>query len=177
VFAKVGESMAQLSLKPRKSQKGMLLIEVMVAMLLFVVGVLGLVQAMSVSQSAQSDAQYRADAAKHATAIVQQIWLTAPRGLTSATFSVSLADFQHQTTDDSDCAFSGAASANAAVTRWVSDVRTGVNRLPDSLASMQQIKVNTVGGLNQVTVILCWKGPNDTAPRKHIYSAYVNENY
>jgi type IV pilus assembly protein PilV len=163
--------------QPRKSQKGMLLIEVLVAMLLFVVGVLGLVKAMAVSQSAQTDAQFRADAAKHASYIVQQIWLTAPRD-NSTTFSLGLADFQHQATTDSPCAFSGTASTNALVTDWVTAVQTGNERLPGATAAMQQVIVNTAaGGNNQVTVNLCWKGPNDTAPRRHTYSAYVNENF
>jgi type IV pilus assembly protein PilV len=155
-------------------QRGMLLIEVMVALLLFVVGILGLVQAMNVSQSAQSDAQFRADAATHASNIVQQIWLRVDH-TTAAAFDTSLATFQHLNSGTA-CAFSGTASTNTDVTDWIAKVRTGSTALPGATAAMQQVRIDVAAG-NRVTVTLCWQGPKDTAPRKHIYSAYVNENF
>jgi type IV pilus assembly protein PilV len=158
----------------RTKQKGMLLIEVMVALLLFVVGILGLVQAMSVSQSAQSDAQFRTDAATHASNIVQQIWLKVDH-TNAAAFNTSLAEFQHQN-GGASCAFSGNASANADVTAWIAKVRSGSTALPGATAAMQQVRIDAAAG-NRVTVTLCWQGPKDTAPRKHVYSAYVNENF
>jgi type IV pilus assembly protein PilV len=160
-------------------QRGLLLIEVLIALLLFAVGILGLVKAMTVSQVAQTDAQFRSDAAKHATDIVQAIWMAAPRGATKASFATSLADFNHQPVDGaSACTFSGTVSTRPEVVAWVNQVRTGSNRLPGALDTMQQISIDTTAaGRNKVVVVLCWKGPTDTVARRHIYTAYVNENF
>ena len=101
------------------SQGGMFLIEVLVALLLFVVGILGMVKAMAITQAAQTDAQIRTEAASLANEIVQTIWLTAPRGLSATDFNNSLLAFRHQPTAAlTGCSFSGNASTNAAVTAW-----------------------------------------------------------
>ena len=158
-------------------QGGMLLIEVMVAVLLFVVGILGMVKAMGVSQVAQADAQNRSEAANFASVIVQRMRVMADTS-NAANFQTSLQAFRHQTSG-SNCAFSGTASSNAAVTSWVNDVTTGSGRLPGSTAAMQQILVDTTPatGYNKVTVTVCWQGPNDLQPRRHTFSAYVNQNF
>jgi type IV pilus assembly protein PilV len=170
--------------KPQGKQSGMLLIEVLVALLLFAVGILGLVKAMAFAQAAQSDAQVRSDAAQFASEIVQTIWLTAPRGSNTSTFNTSLIAFEHQPSGAGTCAFSGTASSKASVTDWVDKVQNGstangnADRLPGATAAMQQITVGaTAADFNRVTVTLCWKGPNDAVARQHVYSAYVNENF
>lgn len=161
---------------PRK-QAGMLLVEVLVAMLLFVVGILGMVKAMGVSQVAQADAQSRSEASNFASNIVQTMRVTADNS-TAAAFKTSLESFRHQVDSTGTCAFSGTASGNASVTAWVSALRSGDGRLPGSTAAMQQVLVDTdAAGLNKVTVTVCWQGPNDVQPRRHTYSAYVNQNF
>lgn len=157
----------------------MLLIEVLVALLLFVLGILGLVGAMGYTQAAQTDARFRSDAAKLASDIVQNIRLTADRS-TEANFETSLKSFEHQPTSTANCAFSGAASAQPEVTAWVSSATSTTSTvvLPGATSAMQQILVdNSVSGLNKVAVTLCWKAPKDLAARKHVYSAYINENF
>lgn len=160
-----------------KQQRGILLIEVLVALLLFVIGILVLIKVMSISQSAQADAQSRSEAASFASAIVQKMRVTADH-TNATTFKTSLEGFQHLTTTDSSCAFSGTASANALVVAWVADIRTGAAHLPGSTAVMQQVLVDTTAtGFNKVTVTICWKGSSDIQPRRHTYSAYVNANF
>ena len=163
-------------MKHSKKQGGMLLIEVLVAVLLFVVGILGMVKAMGVSQVAQADAQNRSEAANFASVIVQRIRVQVDNS-NAANFQTSLLSFQHQVAG-SNCAYSGAASTNTAVTSWVNDVISGTGHLPSATAAMQQILVDTtVTGYNKVTVTVCWKGPNDLQPRRHTYLAYVNQNF
>jgi type IV pilus assembly protein PilV len=165
------------SMTHHKQQRGMLLIEVLVALLLFVVGILGLLKVLAISQSAQADAKYRAEAANLASVIVQRMRLTADN-TSAASFSASLTSFQHLATTDSACAFSGTASTNTSAVAWVAEVRNAATGLPGSTATMQQVLVDTTAGTgyNKVTITLCWKSPNDKAARRHSYSAYVNEN-
>lgn len=62
-------------LKARRSQSGVLLLEVLIALLIFALGVLGLVglQANAIKQSGQ--AKYRADATLLANDLIGQMWL------------------------------------------------------------------------------------------------------
>lgn len=161
-----------------KKQAGMLLIEVLVAVLLFVVGIMGMVKAMGISQVAQADAQNRSEAANFASVIVQRMRVMADTS-NAANFKTSLESFRHLETTAGNCSFTGAPSGNAAVTSWVTEVRTGSGHLPNSTAAMQQILVDTTDatGFNKVTVTVCWQGPNDIQPRRHTYSAYVNQNF
>ena len=159
-------------------QKGMLLIEVMVALLLFLVGILGLVKTMAMTQVAQTDAQFRTEAASLANEIVQTISLTAARGTTAAMFNTALQLYQHNPSQTADCAFSGAVSANSDVAAWTTKVQTNTTGLPGATAAMQQILVgNTATDFNRITVTLCWKSPNDRVARQHVFASYINENF
>lgn len=159
-------------------QKGMLLVEVLVALLLFVVGIVGLINTMGISQKAMADTASRSESSTFTSDIVQKIRVAADTSSTLAAFQTSLQAFQHQATTTSPCVFAGTASANAIVTGWVTDVTTGAKRLPGSTASMQQILVDTSAtGFNKITVTVCWKGPNDVQLRRNTYTAYVNANF
>ena len=152
-------------------QKGVFLIEALMGILIFSLGILTLVAIQTAAISAQSDAQYRIEAANLANQMLSQIWLGIDR-TNAGTVQTSLAAFQHQSVGSS-CSFSGAASTNADVTSWVSTVTSGTTALPGATAAMQQILVNT-GNYNSVTLTLCWKAPLDAGPRKHTVSTYVN---
>jgi type IV pilus modification protein PilV len=161
----------------QKHQKGMLLVEVLVALLLFVVGILGLINTMGISQKAMADTASRSESSTFTSDIVQKIRVAADTS-SLANFQTSLQTFQHLPTTTSPCVFAGAASGNAIVTAWVTDVTTGAKRLPGSTATMQQILVDTSAtGFNKITVTVCWKGPNDLQLRKNTYTAYVNANF
>lgn len=58
----------------RRSTRGIVLVEVLVAILIFMLGVLGLVGLKGAMTRAQSDAKYRADAAYLATEGVGRLW-------------------------------------------------------------------------------------------------------
>lgn len=163
---------------PAKQSNGFFLLEALIAVLIFSLGLLGLVAMAGAAISAQSDAQYRAEAAKFTNEIISQMWVnvdrSAPNGSTVAT---SLAAFSHNPTTSADCSFSGTASSHALVGVWSARVlATGKDGgLPGASASRQQILVDTTSaGRNKVTVTLCWQTPQDSAPRKHVAISYIN---
>jgi hypothetical protein len=85
-----------------------------------------------------------------------------------------LANFVHHA-GGGNCAFPGAASANADVLAWVAKVSAAGTGLPGATADNQQIEVqNVAGDFNRVTITLCWQAPNDKAPRSHTLVTYVN---
>lgn len=155
----------------------MFLIECLVAILLFAIGVLGIVGLNAFAVAAQSDAEYRSEAANLAARVTQEAWLNvdritgATRDARAASLRTALEKFRHQPSGD-DCAFSGGAATAAAMTDWLADAR----RLPGATAAMQQVRVDTdaATGFNKVTVTVCWQVPTNPVPRRHVFAAFVN---
>ena len=77
------------------SRRGFFLIEAMVAILIFALGILGLVAMGGTAVSSQSDAQYRTEASSLADAIAGEMALGIDR-TSEANKAASLADFAHQ---------------------------------------------------------------------------------
>lgn len=127
-------------LPARRSQGGIILIEALIAILIFSMGILAIIglQAQSVRNSAE--AKYRADASFLANQIIGRIWAD----------RANIATFAHRPTG-TVCAPSGAASGNTNVTEWLDGVSAV---LPDADTARQSIAVDTT--TNQVTVRLCW---------------------
>jgi type IV pilus assembly protein PilV len=152
-------------------QHGMILIEALIGILIFSMGILALVAMQTAAVSAQSDAQYRIEAGNLVDKMLYQISLNVDR-TTSGSLQTSLAGFAHQA-GGSSCNFSGTPSTNAVVTNWVTDATAAGKGLPGSTSAMQQILVDPAN-FNQVTVTLCWKGPNEITPHKHTVISYIN---
>jgi len=167
----------------RNHQHGVFLLEALIAVLIFAMGILGIVALGATAIAAQNDAQYRTEAANYASEIVGRMWVAVDR-TNDTTFTNSLAAFSHQPTGDpATCTFSGTASADAGVTDWVGRVTTisatnkGLPGATDAggLTNRQQIVVNTAPtGLHQVSVTICWQTPKDAVARRHTYVAFIN---
>lgn len=157
------------------AQRGVFMLEALIGILIFSIGILTLVAMQAAAISAQSDSQYRTEVSKRAEQVISQIWLNVDRA-SAATVQTSLATFQHQATGAiSGCSYSGTASAAAAVTDWLSTLTSGTTALPGTTASRVQIAIDTsVGAYNKVTVTICWQAPNDLAPRRHSFVSFVN---
>ncbi len=164
-------------------QGGFFLIEAMVAILIFALGILGLVAMGGTAVSSQSDAQYRTEASSLADAIAGQIALGVNR-TSEVTKAASLAAFAHQpnpapTTVPAPCAFDGAAlDVVSAPTVFPLLNRaangTAVLGMPGATAANQQIFIDGAGTFNRVVITLCWKTGSDSAWRRHTLVTYVN---
>lgn len=160
----------------KQQQNGFFLIEAMIAILIFSLGILGMVGMGSTAIASQSDARFRTDAANLANDIASYIQLNADRASLVA-LQTSLNGFQHQASG-ANCAFSGAASADVGVLSWLDKVVTvgpGLPGLPGTTSGTQQILVDTSAtGFNRVQITVCWRAPTDTALRTHTLVTYVN---
>ncbi|WP_448506144.1 type IV pilus modification protein PilV [Immundisolibacter sp.] len=173
----------------RKKQTGSFLLEAMIGILIFFIGVLAMIALQANSIAIQNDSQYRVEAANLADQMLGQINLNVTRDTSGNVNTADLLSFNHKPTGgtttcrllatdpaaNTDCCnFSGTPSANALVTGWVNDVTANTaTRLPGSTAAMQQIVVNTAAA-NQVAVTVCWQGPKDGRPRVHRIIGYIN---
>lgn len=160
--------------RPLRRQSGVMLLEALIGILIFSLGILAMVGLQAVSISAAADAEYRTEAASAADQIVAQIWLSADRS-SSGALQTSLNAFQYNVTGGT-CAFSGglANGANATVTDWVTRLTSGASTaLPGATGAMQQILVDTASN-NLVTVTVCWQGPHDAQPHRHVITANIS---
>lgn len=170
-------------MKKHQAQGGFLLIEALIAILIFSLGILGMVAMGGAAVGAQSDARFRNDAAALADEIANRMAVDAPRNLASVpgpdlVLAGSLAAYQYQPiTGATPCTFSGVKSALPTVTNWIDLVRAdgpGAHRLPGATADTAQIAVDSTAGFNQVSITICWQGPNDSAQRRHTLVTYIN---
>ncbi len=133
----------------RRRMAGFTMIEVLVSLLVFSLGVLALVQIQGTAVRLSSDARDRAIATFLADQLLARMLISDP---------ATAASFAHQPTGTTACSPSGTASANAIVTGWLAEV---AQQLPNAGSSLQQIVVDAATG--QVTVRLCWQNGNDPA--------------
>ena len=173
----------------KKQQTGSFLLEAVIGILIFFIGVLAMIALQANSIAIQNDSQYRVEAANLADQMLGQINLNVTRDVNGNVIAAALAGFSHKATggtttckllatdaaaNNDCCNFSGTASANALVTNWVNKITTNAaTRLPGATAAMQQIVLNPATA-NQVTVTVCWQGPKDGRPRFHRVIGYIN---
>jgi type IV pilus assembly protein PilV len=157
-----------------KTQNGVMLIEALIGMLIFSIGILAIIMMQAQAISAQSDAQYRTEAANFANQLASAIWLNTIRD-NGTVNAASLANFNHQTTTGGWCTFSGAPSSNAMVTAWATRVTQSGSGLPGAQSDMISVTTDTSAtGYNKVTIQICWKAPNDTKARRHSLVTHIN---
>jgi type IV pilus assembly protein PilV len=141
---------------PRANQDGALLIEVLIAMLIFSMGILALLGLQAASISNTTSAKYRSDASYLVDQIISDMWA-----------SGTLANLAGYACNPCD---TNAGNGNAATQKWASDVQNSLPKVGIGAVQWPQITVSTPAGqtnANQVTVQVWWQAPND--PTVHSY--------
>jgi type IV pilus assembly protein PilV len=148
-------------------QQGSVLLEALIAILIFSFGLLGLIGIQASAVGLSIDAKYRADAAYLANQIVSQMWVD----------RANLDGYAHHAGGNA-CAPTGGASGNTKVHNgansgsWTYQV---AQSLPGATEDKQQIKVTTVGTTRRVEVALCWKRPQETTWHSHLTTTQINQ--
>lgn len=163
----------------RSRQSGVMLIEALVGILIFAIGILALIAMQATAIKAAQDARFRTEAVNYANDLLSQMVVSLDR-TTASSFNTTLTSFEHQA-GGSNCSFTGTASTNTVVTNWAALVSgtSGLTPpprlpLPGTTAQMVQVVVDTSSGAyNRVAITVCWKGPDDPVERKHILVSYL----
>ena len=148
-----------------QKQSGVSLIEALVAIVVFSIGVLAVAGFYANSIKLASDAKARGDAAYLANQIISQMWVDRSNLASYALYS-SVANV------DANCTGLGTAATYASVVTWLGDEnKKGSVRgmLPDAKA---QILVET--GTGAVTVTLCWKAPQENETHRFTSTALIS---
>lgn len=130
-------------------QRGATLLEALIGILIFSVGILALVGMQSLAIKHMSDAKYRSDAAFFANEIIGQMWGN----------RANLGTY----------AYPGAGAPPATINPWVTSIQ---NALPGVTAAAN-LPIITVAGTT-VTVTVRWQLPGGSDVHRHITLAYIN---
>lgn len=144
-----------------KQQHGSVLLEALIAILIFSMGIIALMGLQAASIKNSIDAHYRAEAAYLANQIISQMWVDRS----------NLDNYAHYPNGPA-CAPTGAASGLANVTGWLAQAAA---ELPGATGTKQQISVTTpLANTRQVTVTVCWQGPQEATPHNFVATAQIN---
>jgi type IV pilus assembly protein PilV len=124
----------------------------LIAIVIFSIGMLGLLGLQVNAIRLSSEAKYRADAAFLADALIGQLSVSDP---------ANLAAFAHQSGGAGCGNWSGATTTNNAITAWLEQVN---QVLPGAGSDKHQVKINTAD--KQVEITLCWQSAQGE-PRAH----------
>jgi len=136
---------------------GFVLLEALIAILIFSMGILALMGLQAASIKNTVEAKYRTDASFLANQIVARMWVD----------QANIASYAHHATGAS-CNPGGSASTYAKVTGWLNQVGA---TLPGASAAHQQI---VVGANHLVTVRICWKSPQEASYHNYVMMTQIN---
>lgn len=134
-----------------RPSRGFTLVEVLVSVVIFSLGVLGLVRLQATAVKMSTDARQRSEATFLADQLLARMLISDP---------ASAAAFNHRPDGTTPCAPTGANSADAQVTAWLAQVAATFPRVS---ADEQQIIV-TGTPPREVTVRLCWRNGEADVP-------------
>jgi len=140
----------------RKKQKGSMLLEALIAILIFSMGILALMGMQATAINTVSESKYRSDAGFLTNRILGQIWAD----------RANLASYACN-----PCTTTG--TGNADTRAWATEIQSGALQLPGVTDAANQPTI-TLGASNQVQVQIFWQAPNATAQRNHLVIAYIN---
>jgi len=138
--------------------RGASLLEVLIALLIFSLGILGIVGLQASMNTRSTEAKLRADAAMLADELVGRLWIEPPSTRT---------DFQYRQTATS-CPADSNGSAPAKLAAWKAKMET---LIPGARA---RIVVDSTNGEAEIT--LCWLRPQTNEWSNHVARARIRSN-
>lgn len=149
----------------KKSQQGVFLLEALIAILVFSMGILAVVGLQASAIKVSTDAKYRSDASLLANELIGQMWTT-DRAITTLQAN-----------------FAGNAVEEGSVTPynlWASQVLNalpGVNENPPIVTVTQVSGADTgstaVINSSLITITVRWQSPNDTDVHRYVVSLQI----
>ncbi len=176
-----------------------MLLEALIAILIFSLGILAIVALQAVSIKLTEDAKYRSDAALLAEELLGQIWTSDRTPATmNAVFATGASACTAQAAGIAAAAaacaactadpYSNACQSYPTYTTWsgypsppaasdpVADRRTVSHTLLGTITNPPTVVVDTSAGTattGTVTVTVRWQGPNDGLPHSHVVTAQI----
>ena len=146
----------QSSQSTSKLQSGVMLLEALIGILIFSLGILALVGMQATAVRATTDARDRTEASNLASQLVGEMWLD----------RTNLVNY----------VYDGNGSPPAALANWVNQVE---NSLPGAVANQPTVTVGASAALGasagtEVQVVVYWQNPTDPNLHQFTITAYIN---
>jgi type IV pilus assembly protein PilV len=138
-------------MRAQKSQAGVMLIEALVGILIFSIGILALIGMQGIAIKNTTDARYRSEASFLATEIAGRMWV----------------DIGNLSKYDKDY-----GSAYAPRDDWVNKVAVTLPGI-DLVAPARKPTIE-VGAGNEVTITIEWRQPGESSDRKLVFVNRIN---
>lgn len=135
--------------KPRRLPEGVMLLEALIGLLIFSIGILALLGMQAAAMRATVDAKYRSEAAFLANEVIGMMWVD----------RTNLGQY-----DDANC--SGYTACNDWVTRLQAKLPNATGGNAPSIAIAGQ----------QATVTIKWQRPGESGASQHIAVAQINNS-
>ncbi len=136
-------------------QAGSMMIEALISILIFSLGILSLVGLLSVSTNKAGDAKYRADASLLTNQLIGQMWSSNRAQVTlQGNFS---------------------SPAGTAYVAWASQVAATLPGVTPALMPTVAVSAVTATAVpsSYVTITVQWKAPNDANPHRYVSVAQI----
>lgn len=152
-------------------QAGSMLLEGLIAVLIFSMGILAIVGMQAAAVKASSDAKYRSDAGLLANELIGQMWVS---DRTQATLQTAFASpngtaYQAWAWVGKDAATPGTQSLP--VTGSVLQTLPGAQANPPSVAITPVVSTSLPSSL--VTITIFWQAPNETTAHNYVAVAQI----
>ncbi len=142
-------------LRGLNKQAGSMVLEALISIVIFSVGILGLVGLLSATTNKAGDAKYRADASLLANQLIGQMWGS------DRTQTVLQNNFS--------------SPAGQAYVAWASQVASALPGVTAAL--MPTVAISSVNATavpsSYVTITMQWKAPNDAHPHRYVSIAQI----
>ena len=152
------------------AQRGSVMLEALIAVMIFAIGILGTIGLQVKIMSLSTDARYRTDATFLANQIIAQIWVDSISSPAGQLVNSSYACGQ---TNNTPCSLN-AGNGNAYTQDWVTQAHGADGVLPP-YGNLTTCPSTIAMSGNQVTVTLQWKMPQEAAC--HAYKSMTEIQY
>jgi type IV pilus assembly protein PilV len=140
----------------RKSQSGVMLLEALIGILIFSLGVLALVGMQALATKVATDSRDRAEASNLASQLIGEMWLN----------RTNLSSYNY---------IGGSGSAPTILTSWLTQVQSSLPNA-DTYPPSVEVGTPTFAGVlgNEVVITIRWMPPGGSSPRRFQMAAYIN---
>jgi type IV pilus assembly protein PilV len=150
----------------RRSVSGFVLLDAVIAILIFSIGILGMVALQGSAVKLAGDAKYRTDAAMLTDQVIAQMW-----GSDLATDGAVAAAFNGSGGTGGPMYTAWAATLDCTSTTPTAPSTSclpGVTANPPIISAVETKNPTTSANVVLVTVTVFWKAPNDTGPHNYV---------
>ncbi|MEI8171278.1 MAG: type IV pilus modification protein PilV [Rhodoferax sp.] len=155
-----------------RQQTGSMLIEVLIAILIFSIGILGIVGLQASAVTASTDARYRSEAALLANELIGRMWAS------DRTQTTLQAAYDSSTgTGAAYTAWAWSGTSGTAGTQSTPAKGTVLQTLPGALTNLPTVVITPVAATSLpsslVTITIFWQAPNENSRHNYVVTAQI----